>query len=454
MVYTEGHGCGAAESSIVRPYEEDYEYFPVYIMGWHKIMAYYMKDSLKTNHLISVSYAGKPNWFRGDHSYDLSSVDIMSFNNYQLAIDNIEKSAEYIKHFQTDYFFSGESGKEINKPFMHSEYGTGTGVYLCDNNASFIHRVCTGSFNGLASLPLTWDSQFDEQGGWSYYQNINDLMQGIQLDNENWSAAEVMVQEDKSVEVFHLRKGETGENSKAIGVISNRTFNYYTQGELLDEYGDTTKCKSDRPVDVLHRIPMPYIYEDLNNNQLKIKNLGIDNQFRIDWYNALNGEGFGTTIFTSNLLGNGFLDFPDTLTGDESAPILFFKMYPNDDTFLSPLQSNEFESVLPLSFVKDEKISTIEMTAWTILNDSIKFHNSLNVKTSPNPTQGFINIEVNGANSNHIEWNLINENGESILQGNEISTKFLIDLSLLSNGIYFLRLTSNNNFITQEIIKI
>lgn len=116
LVYTEDYGCGAAESSIVRPYEEDYEYFPVYIMGWHKIMADYMKDSLKTNHLISVSYAGEPNWFRGDHSYDLSSVDIMSFNNYQLAIDNIEKSAEYIKHFQTDYFFQENQVRRLTNP--------------------------------------------------------------------------------------------------------------------------------------------------------------------------------------------------------------------------------------------------------------------------------------------------------------------------------------------------
>jgi hypothetical protein len=408
-------------------------------------MANYMKDSLKTSHLISVSSAGPPDITHGDSTYFIENVDVNTFNNYQLAINNIENSAGYVRDYQS------AEGYNTNKPFMHSEYGTGTGVYLCDNNASFIHRVCTGSFVGVAALPMTWDSQFDEEGAWHYLQIINDLMEGIQLDNENWKAGRIMVQDDKSVEVFHLRNNAEKEDSKLIGAISNRTFNYYTQRD-----GDATPCNVREGDDniAIYSLPKWYIYEDLNNNQLKIKDLGIGNEFRIDWYNALTGDGFGTTIFTSNLLGNGFLEFPDTLSGNVGAPILFFKMYPNDDAFLSPLQSNEFETVIPLDFVKDEKIPSIEMTKWVNDRNSVNSQNSLNIIISPNPTQEKINVQVIYASDVLLEWSLINENGESILNGIESSLIFEIDLSYFSSGTYFLNIKSGQETITSKIIKL
>jgi hypothetical protein len=460
LVYTEDYGCGAAFESDRRPYRADYTYFPAIIRAWHKTMSDFMKDSLKSNHLISVSYAGAPDFSNGDDSYKLDNVDIMTFNNYQIALDNIEKSAEYIKNFQTDYEFQEEIGKEINKPFMHSEYGYGSQfIYKCDNNASFIHRISTGSFTGLASLPLTWDSQFDEQGGWSYYQNINDLMQGIQLDNENWSAAEVMVQDDKSVEVFHLRKEDKGANSKAIGAISNRTFNYFTFGDLLDENGDTSKCKrlngelTDENNEAYLK-SKSYAFEDLNNNQLKIEDLGPYNNFWIEWYNALTGDFIVPTLLLSNLWGNAFLEFPDSLTGDAAAPILIFKLYPTDEPFLSPLSGNAFETSLPLEFSKDEIIPAVEITNWTINVDSISFDRSLNVIVSPNPTQGKINIQITGGMVNQCDWSISNENGAVILNGVENTSIFVIDLSDFTSGTYFLNIHSNVEKSTTKIIKL
>ena len=455
LVYTEDYGCGAAFESDRRPYRSDYTYFPAIIRAWHKTMTDFMKDSLKTNHLISVSYAGEPDFSNGDDSYKLDNVDIMTFNNYQLALNNIETSAGYVRKYQIAEhdFAEPDSGgvHGIHKPFMHSEYGTGSGVYLCDNNASFLHRICTSPFTGLAALPMTWDSQFDEEGGWHHLQIINDLMAGIQLDNEKWTAGIPMVQADNSVEVFYLRNNEEGEDSKLIGAISNRTYNYFTQGE------DSTSCRIvSRELDSLeiYRSEQSFVFEDLNDNQLKIKDLGFGKEFKIDWYNALTGEGFGTTIFTTNLLGNGFLDFPDTLTGDESAPILFFKMYPNDDTFLSPLKSNEFETSLPLGFVKDEKISTIEMTNWVIEEKSVNSKNSLKIVASPNPTQEKINVQITYPSEAVFEWSLVNENGQPLLNGVESSIIFEIDLSYFTSGTYFLNVKSGQETCTTKIIKL
>jgi hypothetical protein len=446
LVYTEDYGCGAAFESDRRPYRSDYTYFPAIIRAWHKTMSDFMKDSLKSNHLISVSYAGEPDFSNGDDSYKLDNVDIMTFNNYQIALDNIEKSAEYIKNFQTDYEFQEEIGKEINKPFMHSEYGYGSEfIYKCDNNASFIHRVCTGSFTGLASLPLTWDSQFDEQGGWSYYQNINDLMQGIQLDNENWSAAEVMVQDDKSVEVFHLRNSAEKEDSKLIGAISNRTFNYYTFGDLLDENGDTSKCFKTVPsgeyIDDLN-----YSYEDLNNNQLKIEDLGSDNIFWIEWYNALTGDFIVTTLALSNIWGNVFLDFPDTLTGNATLPILIFKLFPIDEPFLSPLPTNEFETSLPSDFQLADDLNPIEITQW---KDSLEIEQQL-ITIFPNPTTSIVRCKVNEDFSD-LNWVLVNLNGQQLAENKIVSPNFNIDLSDYPSGNYYLIIRDNTKQLIESL---
>lgn len=298
---------------------------------------------------------------------------------------------------------------------------------------------------------MTWDSQFDEQGAWSYYQNINDLMQGIQLDNENWSAAEVMVQDDKSVEVFHLRKEDKGANSKAIGAISNRTFNYWTQGDTGTFCRDTLNSI---PSDTIYRNDINYLYSDLNNNQLKIKDLGPNNNFWIEWHNALTGGLIVTTLALSNIWGNAVLDFPGTLSGDETSPIIIFKLFPTDEPFLSPLPSNDFETSIPLGFSRDETIPNIEMTNWTNEIASINLGENLNVFVSPNPTQGIINVQIIGDLEMSSEWSINSESGKFILNGFENSSNFEIDLTFLSSGIYFLNIQLDGEKSTIKIIKL
>ena len=197
-------------------------------------MADYMNDSLKSAHLISVNYPGEPSLTNFDESYRLVDVDINTYNHYGLRVDNqvslyqtITEKYHDIDHNPWPYYYT-------NKPFMNSEYGTGIDTYLCDQDAEFIRRVYLCGFTGLAAVPMTWDSQWDEQNVWHYYQNINDLMTGIQLDNENWKAGEPIVLTDGKIEGTLLTKSETGADSKIVGALANRTFNFCRSVDFHD----------------------------------------------------------------------------------------------------------------------------------------------------------------------------------------------------------------------------
>ncbi len=245
----------------------------------------------------------------------------------------------------------------------------------------------------------------------------------------------------------YLRKGELGENTKIVGAVSNRTFNYYTQGDTLPCANLALYSELNEPSNAAYQVATIYSMSDLNQ-KIKFKNIGIFKGYQIDWYNALDGSPFGTTILTSNAFGVGHLAFPDTLTGNDTSPILFFKLYPYGDTFLSPIESNEFETALPQEFHLAEELDPIETTIW---KDSLEDYNStLLISISPNPTTGIVNCQVNGDFSS-LNWLLVNSNGQQLEAGQITNTNFYIDLSIYSNGIYYIKIMNKSMMLTRTI---
>jgi len=94
------------------------------------------------------------------------------------------------------------------------------------------------------------------------------------------------------------------------------------------------------------------------------------------------------------------------------------------------------------------------LTPWIIPGIN-KYINSLSYHIYPNPTNGLLNIEIDGITDN-IELSIINPQGstiakESIGRNNSIFKKE-IDLSSYARGIYFVRIISKNFTKVEKIV--
>ena len=86
---------------------------------------------------------------------------------------------------------------------------------------------------------------------------------------------------------------------------------------------------------------------------------------------------------------------------------------------------------------------------------SIEENKAANMNIHPNPTNGMLNIEIDGVRSEVIV-SVFNILGEKVLEHNfsaEESLNASIDLSNQTNGTYILQVRTNDNVWTMRIIK-
>jgi len=143
------------------------------------------------------------------------------------------------------------------------------------------------------------------------------------------------------------------------------------------------------------------------------------------------------------------LEFPGALTGNATCPILFFKLYRVDATFLAPIIPVENQASLPADFVKDESISPVERTDWKLSTKG-----DLKVLVSPNPTDGIINIIMTGCDGELCTWEILDGNGRVLNNGNTTSPNFTVDLSVYTKGVYYLKVYSPSNQVQSKIVKL
>jgi hypothetical protein len=96
------------------------------------------------------------------------------------------------------------------------------------------------------------------------------------------------------------------------------------------------------------------------------------------------------------------------------------------------------------------KCGTKDTTYQTILviTPTTQIPDSLGVTIFPNPTKNIININKN--NTVNLTYNILNSLGEIIKVGTVNNTTKQINVNNLGNGIYFLRLFDNNQFLVQK----
>lgn len=309
--------------------DSPYKDFPALIipklMSWQIEMCRYLKEDLGiTQHPLAVSYTGEPDFVHGDSTYYSPYVDIATFNNYGLSINKFEKNYLIV----SKKYHDNKSDFYLDKPFMHSEYGPGGAITNCDEGIRFVKTVNLTPFTGLAGSGINWHFHWNEDSMWNYLRPVQELLDSIPFDAENWQTGEPIVMKDQSVEVMYLYRPKVEGRSKAVGVVSNRTFNFYTGG--IDEAEGT--CKDDSlntelQENPLYLLPMDYKFEDLKKT-IKLNGMGASKAYQIEWFNALTGDFLGEYSVSSTIWGKVELAYPGILSGNTESPMLFFRIRP------------------------------------------------------------------------------------------------------------------------------
>ena len=425
-------------SYYYRPYVDSSTTYCPIINQWQESMCQYIKDSLyHTDHPLAVNYTGPPNDAL-DPTYQSPYVDVASYNYYGRSVEKAKlnyDNVEGIYHDLLDPYF-------IPKPFMHSEYGPGEGSGSIQQ-AKYKKALYYTPFIGLAGSGMNWDWQENEFGVWSFINSIREFMEGIPLDEENWMPGQPIISTDNKIEVYFLQSEMINDNRKLVGVIGNRTYNYYTQSIL---FGDTIGLLP--PNLIIYETPNDISYFDLADPLIipDVSNVVVS-PFQINWYDAQTGLPLDSTITFTNPSGELELVYPVTLTGSESLPIIFFEAFKLGS---SVKNSVDFEGDKLTQDFDELRHDDIEEQLEII--DSEKIEDQVFIY--PNPTNDQIIIKVIAEKWQDYEFELVDKNGRMIDQGTVRNSNFKVDLSVYQGGVYFLKLQNGNNMFYHRIVKI
>ncbi|MBN4070876.1 T9SS type A sorting domain-containing protein [Crocinitomix catalasitica] len=425
----------------LQPYEDTLPGWHTIIQNWQIGMLQFIRDSLEHNqHPLAVNYAGAPKESLGDNSFSSPYVDVMTYNHYQLLVRKYTENFDRVDSTQTFPF-------KI-KPMMHSEYGPGPNVHACANDTRFIKGITLLPFTGLAAGGMLYGNQKNEDDVWKYLAVTKDFMEGIKLDEENWSARQPQVAPGKEVEMLYLRNLDE-DGFRAAGVISNRTYNYHSQEtgfpcNFVSAELDSFPIYIDEANFISADLDDPFSIPGMHKAGTILKT-----KYNIQWFNAITGDLIFSEIQKESG-GDLAMKFP-FLSGSAEQPIVFFQVFPEDEpSFKSQSGSTTFEDITyEISLPNDSTLYKLEPTDW---DNSIALDN-MKVLVTPNPATDLVTITLIGNEFQDAQWHLINVDGAIFLTGAVDNPNFRLDLSVYASGTYFFIISTSNNKYVQKIIK-
>lgn len=305
IVYDSIKACQSQhiESSYIK-----FDTVPKLVNQWHNEISTYIKEELGfQQHLIGVSYAGKPSISQGDSSYYAKNIDVISFNKY-----GIDVSKRRYINMINNY-------KEIQKPFFFSEIGVNNKkVYSSADYIYAAREIILSHFTGAAgSFP--WGLRYNPDSVWRHFSYISNFLKGLNITDTNWQVYAID-RADYKAEMYCFKNSI---ENKAIGIITNSTYNYYS---LAD---NKTELRTERMSD---KFKEPEDVENANfGNALKIYKLNRRKNYKIEWYDIKTNEKIGESYQKSGFLGNLKLKHPPLkVTNGEELHMIGFKVYPAD----------------------------------------------------------------------------------------------------------------------------
>lgn len=320
---------------------------PQLCVTWMNEMANYLKKDLRINQILTPSFVGI---FHNASEYEHpilkdSLFDMSAYNWYAAAATKFQGNIKHVDNMTSMF----------NQPFYYGEIGNGD-LYPCDTKRiEWVRDAWMSTFSGNAGIGMNWDEPFDDKLRRNL-GNIQRFVYGINFDGEEtpWFPTRI-ISENRKAETMML---VSPDKTAAIGVISNRYYNWY-------QYGDTTGklwnrpdlCQNriphdpgfhpDKPIDekgIWERIydesPQDYIdkvngsvmndsvvftpFQTIQHNDGKFYRLRLydmkRSRYTIDFYNALTMQFIGRTY---NWGPNLQIEYPEM---DEKTGLIAFKI--------------------------------------------------------------------------------------------------------------------------------
>lgn len=298
--------------------------------SWQKEMSNYISSHHNgAVHLQTTSYAGDKQ--PDDTVFLGKQFDIMSTNNYDIHapsfgkfwVNNVAKT--HLNEANPDSYVQPKyQDKREVKPLIYSETGVLSLTQKCNYNSIEINRHLYQSiFSGVAGA-FDWDLWFLKD--FTEYQKAHDFISKYQLDAENWhpgASKLVPVKNDVAAWEFQSRFSErmegknsladlsylrSGDKSKAIGVLTNKTYNVYSVLDCFDKEWDKKVGQPgwEAPISTIQTVRLG----GRKGEKLKIK--GMKNaQYIIDYFLPSNLENpihtsydMGPTVKIETVIGN------------------------------------------------------------------------------------------------------------------------------------------------------
>ena len=180
--------------------------------------------------------------------------------------------------------------------------------------------------------------------------------------------------------------------------------------------------------------------------------MGFLKHYTIEWFNALTGAAIFSENQFTNLSGELLMQFP-LLTGDDLQPIIFFRVYPFNESSFKSLETDTTNEKIEVESIINSNDSSYNhvLTNWDNLDTS---NGSLVISVTPNPTSGEIIVSCNVEQFEGAIWQLTSENGEILISGIISEQIFTINLTPYSKGVYYLNTIIDNQKYVKKIIKV
>ncbi len=324
---------------------------------------------------------------------------------------------------------------------------------LDNNDASWIRDLWIGSFTGTCGSAMLWDNQhrrdlwphfgrlrafvagydFDEsngdQKGWIPYHDFDEMHY------ENWQ------RKPGIVDLFYLR---SPDEKRAVGVLANRTYNFYTQWDVA-KCGAFKWSKAQDSLDFeLIGNPNTDTWNDQAYNTAKTayninESMQVDvkskKRYIITYIDPSNLQ----VVYTQekyNLTGKLRLDFP-YLTGTTTRSILL--------VCVEPKNNKSFEQI------SDSTRKYLEEISAEIQDVKYKGTTFSSAMVAPNPTDQDVLIAL-PVNTENCTVTLFSCSGMMIKAIDFYGQSFLLDVGDCDAGVYILKLSYNQKVETIKLI--